>query len=104
MYRRVVDRYNYQSISALVTPSNKFSDLELLYCAALPCADIIFLSIDYRFLLLHDTGDEDGIKHFFTDLHDLFIKATLNPLSVESEPIRSTSFHGKVMLLAHKYF
>ncbi|CDF35916.1 unnamed protein product [Chondrus crispus] len=79
MYLRVVDRYHDQSISAFVTPSN------------------------YRFLLLHDTGEEDGIKHFFTDLHDLFIKATLNPLYVESEPIRSTSFHDKVMLLARKY-
>ena len=103
MYLRVVDRYHDQSISAFVTPSSKFPDLKLLYCAALPYADRTFLSIDYRFLLLHDTGEEDGIKQFFTDLHDLFIKATLNPLYVESEPIRSTSFHDKVMLLARKY-
>lgn len=43
------------------------------------------------------------MKQFFTDLHDLFIKATLNPLYVDSEPIKSTTFKDKVMLLARKH-
>lgn len=58
---------------------------------------------DYRFLLLHDTRQDDGVKPFFTDLHDLFVKATLNPLYIDAEPITSTAFHDKVLLLARKY-
>ncbi|PXF47582.1 Trafficking protein particle complex subunit 2 [Gracilariopsis chorda] len=79
MYLKVVDRYNDQLISAFVTPSN------------------------YRFLLLHDSRHEDGVKPFFNDLHELFVKATLNPLYVDNEPITSTAFHDKVLLLARKY-
>lgn len=58
---------------------------------------------DFRFLLLHESRQEDGVKQFFTDLHDLFIKATLNPLYVDNEPITSTAFHDKVLLLARKH-
>lgn len=58
---------------------------------------------DYRFLLLHDSRHEDGVKPFFNDLHELFVKATLNPLYVDNEPITSTAFHDKVLLLARKY-
>lgn len=79
MYLKVVDRYNDQSISAFVTPSN------------------------YRFLLLHENRQEDGVKMFFTDLYNLFTKATLNPLYVDFQPITSTLFRDKVMLLARKH-
>lgn len=58
---------------------------------------------DYRFLLLHDARHEDGVKPFFNDLHELFVKATLNPLYIDNEPITSTAFHDKVLLLARKY-
>lgn len=58
---------------------------------------------DYRFLLLHDTRQEDGVKSFFTDLHEIFVKATLNPLYIDMSPITSATFHDKVLLLARKY-
>lgn len=79
MYLRVVDRFGDQLISAFVTASN------------------------HRFLLLHDTKHEDGVKSFFADLHELFIKATLNPLYIDGEPITSTAFSDKVLILAKKY-
>lgn len=81
MYMRVVDRYNDQLVSAYVTPSG------------------------YRFLLLHDGRHEDGVKPFFSDLHDLFTKTTLNPLYDEraSTPITSPSFTERVANLARKH-
>lgn len=64
---------------------------------------VLIANIDYRFLLLHDARQEDGVKPFFCDLHDLFVKATLNPLYIDNDPITSTSFNDKVLLLARKY-
>lgn len=81
MYLRVVDRYNDQLVSAFLTPSG------------------------FRFLLLHDGRHEDGVKPFFTDLHDLFTKTLLNPLYDErnSAAITSTAFHDRVVVLARKH-
>ena len=79
LYLRVVDRYNDQLISAFVTPTN------------------------YRFLLLHDARQDDGVKPFFTDLHAIFTKLTLNPLYVDAHPLSSPAFHDKVLVLARKY-
>lgn len=58
---------------------------------------------DYRFLLLHENRQEDGVKQFFSDLHELFVKVTLNPLYIDTKPITSTAFHDKVLVLARKY-
>jgi trafficking protein particle complex subunit 2 len=79
MYVRAIDRYNDQLVSAYVTPSN------------------------YRFLLLHDGRHEDGVKAFFSDLHELFTKATLNPLYEPGEPITSLGFSDRVVQLARKH-
>lgn len=35
---------------------------------------LIPLRVDVRFMLLHDSKNDDGIKHFFTECHELFIK------------------------------
>lgn len=58
---------------------------------------------DYRFLLLHDRKNQDGVKPFFNDLHELFVKVTLNPLYEDGGPIKSTAFNDAVMTLARKY-
>jgi trafficking protein particle complex subunit 2 len=58
---------------------------------------------DYRFLLLHDGRHEEGVKAFFTDLHELFTRATLNPLYVDGEPITSSVFSERVLQLARKH-
>jgi trafficking protein particle complex subunit 2 len=81
MYLRTVDRYNDQLVSAYVTPSG------------------------FRFLLLHDGRHEDGVKPFFTDLYDLFTKATLNPLydRQAAAPITSPTFHERVLALARRH-
>lgn len=64
------------------------------------------ISADYRFLLLHERKNEDGVKSFFSELHDIFVKVTLNPLYVDggpSEAITSKPFNDRVIALARKY-
>ncbi|KQK00325.1 hypothetical protein BRADI_3g48660v3 [Brachypodium distachyon] len=56
-----------------------------------------------RFMLLHDTRTEDGIKSFFQEVHELYIKIFLNPLYLPGSRITSSHFDTKVRALARKY-
>lgn len=49
-YLKVIDRFNEWNISAYILPSG--------------C----------RFMLLHDNNNQDGIKHFFQEVHEMYIK------------------------------
>jgi trafficking protein particle complex subunit 2 len=50
LYLKVVDRFNDWQVSAYVLPSG------------------------IRFMLLHDTTNTDGIRHFLQEVHELYIK------------------------------
>jgi Sedlin, N-terminal conserved region len=81
--------------------SNMSSALTFVQCRVLSFSTLMLK--DYRFLLLHDGRHEEGVKAFFTDLHELFTRATLNPLYVDGEPIASPVFSERVLQLARKY-
>uniref|UniRef100_A0A061R882 Trafficking protein particle complex subunit 2-like n=1 Tax=Tetraselmis sp. GSL018 TaxID=582737 RepID=A0A061R882_9CHLO len=79
MYLKVVDRFNDLFVSAYVTSNQT------------------------RFLLLHESRNEDGIKSFFQDVHELYIKVMLNPFHTPTTRITSPVFNMRVRSLAKKY-
>eukprot|EP00244_Chara_vulgaris_P006837 TRINITY_DN2578_c0_g2_i1.p1 TRINITY_DN2578_c0_g2~~TRINITY_DN2578_c0_g2_i1.p1 ORF type:complete len:136 (+),score=28.03 TRINITY_DN2578_c0_g2_i1:262-669(+) len=56
-----------------------------------------------KLMLLHDTRNEDGIKNFFQEVHELYIKILMNPLHIPGSKITSPYFDARVRALAKKY-
>lgn len=56
-YHKNVDKFNALSVSAFVTPSRM------------------------RFVLLHDAKNEEGIRNFFNEVFELFVKVSSSDLS-----------------------
>ena len=78
-YLKTVDKFNEQLISAYVTPGRA------------------------RFMLLHEARNEDGIKNFFHDVHELYVKVILNPFHSPRMPIKSETFDARVRAVGKKY-
>ncbi|KAJ6326170.1 hypothetical protein OIU76_003546 [Salix suchowensis] len=79
MYLKAIDRFNDMVVSVYVTAGHT------------------------RFMLLHDSRNDDGIKSFFQEVHELYIKILLNPLYLPGSRITSSHFDTKVRALARKY-
>jgi hypothetical protein len=80
-------------------------------------------NIDMKFIILHETKNDDGIKAFFNDVWELYIKVcafifvlfdkcssvfflkqtAMNPFHTAHTPIRSTVFDNRVRASAKKH-
>ncbi|OQS03005.1 trafficking protein particle complex subunit 2 [Thraustotheca clavata] len=78
MWLKVVDKFNEQFVSGFVTATN------------------------IKFILLHESRNEDAIKSFFLDVYDLYVKLLLNPFYTHDTPISSIDFDSRVRSLAKR--
>jgi len=74
MYLKCVDRVNEWNVSAFVTAGN------------------------LKMILLHENKNEEGIRLFFVEVWELYVKSRLNPFLVFS-----TQFDTRVRQSAKKY-
>jgi trafficking protein particle complex subunit 2 len=90
LYLKVVDNVSKYFISTYVTPG---------------CKTVFFLISKkvIKFCLLHENKSEEGIKQFFQEIHELYIKIQLNPFYEPNSEIQNVYFKEKVLSLASKF-
>lgn len=78
-YLKSIDKFNDWIISAYIAPSNT------------------------KFVILHDTKNDDGIKNFFHEVQELFVKTIMNPFYEPNSPITSATFDTRIRAAAKRY-
>ncbi|KAH9077440.1 Sedlin [Lactarius deliciosus] len=79
MYLKSVDKFNEWTVSAFVTPGNM------------------------KFVLLHEGKNDEGIRLFFNEVWELYVKTTLNPFHTAHSGIVSGVFDARVRASARKH-
>lgn len=74
----MVDKFNFLMVSAYVTMGGKY------------------------LLLLHNGKNEETIRTFFTEVHELYVKHTMNPFALPDAPIVSPQFNAHVRNIARR--
>lgn len=72
-----MDKFNEWNVSAFVTPGSTRSSIWcylLLY--GLKVIDARRVLLDMKFVLLHESRNDDGIKAFFNDVWELYVKVS----------------------------
>ncbi|KAK1621039.1 hypothetical protein QYE76_026556 [Lolium multiflorum] len=103
----IVSKNDIPIYEAEVGSAPKKEDLayhhQFILHAALDVVQDLAWTTNAIFMLLHDSRSEDGIKSFFQEVHELYIKIFLNPLYLPGSRIASSHFDTKVRALARRY-
>ena len=76
----MVDKFNFLLVSAYATIGGKV------------------------FLMLHNGKSEDGVRAFFTEVHELYVKHMINPFAIAESQIVSPQFDNQIRNLAKRIF
>ncbi|MBW0544291.1 hypothetical protein O181_084006 [Austropuccinia psidii MF-1] len=79
MYLKHVDRFHEWKVSAWIPPGGM------------------------RFVLLHEIKNDDGIKMFFIEAWEHFVRHQLSPFYELNSPISSQQFDARIKATARKY-
>jgi len=79
MYLKSVDKFNEWTVSAFITPANM------------------------KFVLLHEGKNDEGIRAFFMDVWELYVKTMVNPFHTAHTMIVSAVFDARVRASARKH-
>lgn len=79
LYLKSVDRIQEYTTSCFVLPGN------------------------VKMVLLHEHKHEDGIKNFFLDVWEAYLKVSMNPFQDPNAPIENAAFDARVRTAAKKF-
>lgn len=80
MYLKTVDKVNHQMVSVFLTAGH------------------------VKLMLLHCGKSEDTIRNFFMEVHELYVKLSMNPFYQYDSPIGSKDFDSRVKAAGRRYF
>jgi hypothetical protein len=75
---KCVDRFQDKFVSAFLTPGSQ------------------------TFLLLHEGRNEDSIRGFFLEVHEILVKHLMNPFTDYDAPITSAAFDKRVRAMSKR--
>ena len=79
MQLKSIDRFNQWFVSAFITASQ------------------------IRFIIVHDNKNDEGIKNFFNEMYDTYIKHSMNAFYKINTLIKSPMFEKKAEIFGRKY-
>ncbi|MBA0740533.1 hypothetical protein Gogos_013728 [Gossypium gossypioides] len=88
MILKTIDKFNDLVVSVYVTADHILNISKPIH--------FLHFIIHTRFMLLYGSRSDDGIKSFFQEVHELYIKSLLNPLYL---PVPALHHHISIQKL-----